>query len=148
MNGAAGVTFSWTSASHVQSSDHLGRNVLSSAMKMPRPSPPARARGMLTSWPTAAAATATTTRLKKSAAASWLKRGAMSTPASPAKNDDSAHANAETRSAAIPFSSVIRGLSTTARIRRPIAEYRNSAPRATTATTPTTIWASSSRLNE
>ena len=47
----------------------------------------------------AAAAMATTTRLKKSAAASVLNRGAISTPASPAKSDDSAQANAETRSA-------------------------------------------------
>ena len=49
-----------------------------------------------------------------------VKRGAMSTPARPAKNDDSAQAAADTRSAVMPLSSVIRGLSTTARMRRPI----------------------------
>ena len=38
------------------------------AMKMPRPRPPTSARGRLTSRPTAAAAMATTTRLKKSPA--------------------------------------------------------------------------------
>ena len=41
----------------------------------------------------AAAAMATTTRLKKSAAASVLNRGAISTPARPANSDDSAQAN-------------------------------------------------------
>ena len=42
---------------------------------------------------------ATTTRLKKSGAASVLNRGAMSTPAMPAKTLDSAQLNADTRSA-------------------------------------------------
>ncbi len=46
----------------------------------------------------------------------------------------------------MPFSSVIRGLSTTARIRRPMAVYRNRAASATIATTATATATSSSRL--
>ena len=125
--GCAGVRLSCSGCNQVRSSLQRGRNVLNSAMRTPSPRPPASAQGRLDSRPTAAAATATTTRLKKSPAASVLNRGAMSTPARPAKSDESAHAKAETRSAAMPFSSVIRGLSTTARIRRPIAVNRNSA---------------------
>ena len=90
---------------------------------------------------------ATTTRLKKSGAASVLNRGAISTPARPANSDDSAQAKADTRSAGMPLSSVIRGLSTTARIRRPIAVNLNSAPRANVATTAMAIATSSLRLN-
>ena len=95
----------------------------------------------------AAAAIATTTRLKKSPAASVLNRGAISTPAMPANSDDSIQANAETRSALMPLSSVIRPLSTTARIRRPIELKRNSAARESMATTAAPMATSSSRLN-
>src|SRR3546814_5733045 len=65
--------------------------------------------------------------LKNSLGARVLKRGAMSTLARPAKSDERAQAKADTRSAAMPFSSVIRGLSTTARIWVPSAEKRNRA---------------------
>ncbi len=77
-----------------------------------------------------------------------LKRGAMSTPASPANSEDRAHANADTRSAATPLSSVIRGLSTTARICRPTAVKRNRASSPSVATTAMPIVTSSLRLNE
>ena len=116
-------------------------------MSTPRPTPPARASGKLTSRPTAAAAIATTMRLKKSPAARVLNRGAMSTPATPANNDDSAQANAETRSAAMPLSSVILELSTTARMRRPMALNLNSAASAIVATAATPMATSSLRLN-
>ena len=115
-------------------------------MKMPRLRPPTSASGKLTSRPTAAAAIAITTRLKKFSAASVLNVGAMSTPANPANRLDSAQLKADTRSAKIPFSSVIRGLSTTARMRRPIDVYLNRSPRMAIAETATTMATSSSRL--
>ena len=68
-------------------------------------------------------------------------------PAMPANNDDNAHANADTRSAAMPLSSVMRALSTTARMRRPMALNRNSAPSASVAMVATPMATSSSRLN-
>jgi hypothetical protein len=76
-----------------------------------------------------------------------LKRGAINTPAIPANSDDSAQANADTRSAAMPSSSVSRGLSTTARICSPIPVYRNSAPSSAMPATAIVIATSSSRLN-
>ena len=76
-----------------------------------------------------------------------LSRGAISTPAMPANMLEIAHASAEMRSAGIPASSVIRGLSTTPRIARPTAVSRKIPARISMATTATTIWASSSRLN-
>ena len=69
----------------------------------------------------------------------WENSGASSTPARPAKRLDSIQANVLIRSALMPASSVIRGLSTTARIRRPSGDQRNRAVRPTTATTVTTI---------
>ncbi len=77
-----------------------------------------------------------------------LNRGAISTPASPAKKEESAHADAETRSASMPFSSVILGLSTTARMRRPRIEKRNRATSPTTAIVAAPMDTSSFRLNE
>ncbi|CAB4365495.1 unannotated protein [freshwater metagenome] len=145
-NGTAGVRFSWNGRNHGFESTHLGRNVPSSAITMPSPRPPANARGRLTSRPRMAAAIATTTRLKKSGAARVLNRGAMSTPARPAKVLDKAQLTAETRSERIPFNSVIRGLSTTARICRPIAVKRNSAAKHSMAMTATPMVVSSSRL--
>ncbi len=147
-NGIAGVRFSWIGRSHVRSLAHFGMKVLKTAMRMPRPRPPAKARGRLTSDPTAAAAMATTTMLRKSPAASELKRGAIRTPASPANSDERAHADAETRLALMPLSSVILGLSTTARMRRPITVKRNRATRHKVARTATAMATSSLRLNE
>ena len=116
-------------------------------MNQPRLSPPTSARGRLTSFPTAAAATAITTSVKKSVELSELKRGAISTPAIPANVLDRAQANAEVRSALIPLSSVMRGLSTTARMARPSMVKRNSAPSSSVPASATAIMASSSRLN-
>ena len=147
MNGSAGVKLSLIGSNHVRSSDHRGRYVLKMAMNQPSPSPPTSAPGRLTSRPTAAAATAITTSAKKSALMTVPMRGAIRTPARPAKVLESAQANADTRSAWMPASSVIRGLSTTARIDRPTAVNRNSAPSSSMAATATTIAASSSREN-
>jgi hypothetical protein len=146
-NGTAGVTFSWMVASSGWSPDQRGRKVLARAMSTPSPMPPRNARGRLTSRPTAAAAMATTTRLKKSGAARVLNRGAMSTPASPANRLDSAQLKADTRSARTPVSSVMRGLSTTARICRPMPVHRNRAASASVAVNAMAIATSSSRLN-
>ena len=90
---------------------------------------------------------ATTTRLKKSAELNVLNLGAMSTPAMPAKRLESTQANAATHSALMPLSSVMRGLSTTARIWRPMALNRKSPARASMLATATPIATSSSRLN-
>ena len=78
---------------------------------------------------------------------SVLSRGAISTPAMPANMLEIAQASAEIRSAGMPASSVIRGLSTTPRIASPAAVSRNRAPSRSIAATATMIWASSSRLN-
>ncbi len=145
-NGMAGVTFSWIWPSSGWSPDHRGRKVLARAMRMPRPSPPANARGRLTRAPTAAAAIPTTMRLKKSGAARVLKRGAISTPARPANRLDSAHEKADTRSARMPASSVMRWLSTTARMRSPRSVKRNRAARVAMAASATAIPTSSLRL--
>ncbi len=75
---------------------------------------------MLVSRPKAAAAIAAISRMVKLGAASWANSGASSTPARPANVLDNIHENALTRSALIPASSVMRGLSTTARIWSPI----------------------------
>ena len=72
--------------------------------------------------------------------------GARSTPARPANRLDSAHADALVRSARTPASSDIRGLSTTARMRRPIAVERSRNARARTTTTVITVVESSSPL--
>ena len=92
---------------------------------------------MLVRRPNAAAATAATMSVVKLLAATCANSGASSTPARPANRLDSIHENVLTRSALIPASSVMRGLSTTARICRPIADHRNSAtnPTADQATT-------------
>ena len=121
--------------------------MLNTAMNQPRAMPPTSARGRLTSRPTAAAAIATTTSVKKSVLMRVLNPGAMSTPASPAKVLEIAQASADTRSAGMPASSVIRGLSTTPLMARPTAVNRKRAPSRTIAATATRIWASSSRLN-
>jgi hypothetical protein len=133
-------------SSHALSALQRGRKVLSSAMKMPRARPPTSARGRLTRRPSAAAAMATTTRLKKSAATNVLNRGAISTPAMPAKILDSAQAKADTRSARMPASSVMRGLSTTARIASPRAVKRNRAASTSMPSTATPRATSSLRL--
>ena len=91
---------------------------------------------------------ATTTRLKKSPAASVLNRGAMSTPAKPAKSDDNAHAKADTRSAAI----AVQLGHPAALDHGPHPQHRgrvnrNIAASASVATTATPIVTSSSRLN-
>ncbi len=91
---------------------------------------------------------ATTTMSKKRPADRVGKRGAMSTPARPANREDSIHAEMEMRSAARPLSSVMRGLSTTARIRRPTIVKRNRATRPSIAAVATAMAISSSRLKE
>ena len=101
---------------------------------------------MLVRRPNAAAATAATMSVVKLLAATCANSGASSTPARPANRLDSIHENVLTRSALIPASSVMRGLSTTARICRPIADHRNSATNPRTATTVKTsvaIWLAS-----
>ncbi len=57
------------------------------------------------------------------------------TPASPASSDESIHDTALTRSESTPASSTMRGLSTTARIWRPIAVQRKIAPSPSTTRT-------------
>ena len=145
--GMAGVRLSVKGSNHVNVSAQSGRKVLKTAMNHPRARPPTRAHGRLTSRPTAAAAMATTTRLKKSGATRVLNRGAINTPAMPANELDNAQANADTRSAWMPASSVMRGLSTTALMASPIAVNRNRAARNAAPERAITIWASSSRLN-
>ena len=144
----AEVTFSWMGASHAACSATRGRNVCTNEIVIPSDTPPTNARGRSTSRPSAAAVTATTTRLKKSGAASVLNRGAIKTPANPANRLDSAHANAATPSERTPASSVRRGLSTVARICSPSGLNRKSAPRPAMATAAITIDVSSFRLNE
>ena len=134
-NGTAGVMLSWMGRRNARDSLHCGRNVLNSEMNTPRPRPPMSARGRLTSRPMAAAATATMTRPKKSGATRVLNRGAISTPARPAKKLDRAQEKADTLLASTRFSSAMRGLSTTARMRRPSAVNRNSAAMASMAVT-------------
>ena len=56
----------------------------------------------------------------------------MSTPASPARMLDRIHAISDTRSELIPWSCTSRGLSTTARMRRPSPPPRKSNVNATT----------------
>jgi hypothetical protein len=67
-------------------------------------------------------------------------------PAIPASRLDMTHAVVLTRSAFTPASSVIRVLSTTARMRRPTGEYRNSKSSAHTIAIVTIAVARSSRL--
>ena len=76
-------------------------------------------------------------RMKKFSAFTWPKSGASSTPARPANRLESIQATVLMRSASTPVSSAIRGLSTTARMRRPSGDQRKSAISATTATTVT-----------
>ena len=64
----------------------------------------------------------------------------------PANVLDRAQANAETRSALMPLNSVIRGLSTTARMDRPIIVKRNRAANSSVPASATAIMATSSRL--
>ena len=59
--------------------------------------------------------------------------GTSSTPASPANRLESIHEPEDTQSELMPFSSVMRGLCTTARMRSPMRVYRNRAARATAA---------------
>ena len=77
---------------------------------------------MLVSRANAAAAIAATSRIVKLFADSWAKSGAISTPARPANKLESIHENALTRSELMPANAVMRGLSTTARIRSPMLE--------------------------
>ena len=65
--------------------------------------------------------------------------GASRTPASPAMKLDSIHETVPTRSASTPASSVMRGLSTTARIWSPRAVDRNSTVSPTTMSTVSTM---------
>ena len=93
----------------------------------------------------AAAAIATTMSRKKFCDDSCGNSGPSKRPATPARMLDSAHPTDDTRSALIPDSSVMRALSTTARMRRPIRVYRNISVRPTTSARVTTIVASWSR---
>ncbi len=77
---------------------------------------------MLVSRANAAAAIAATSRIVKLLADSCVKSGAISTPARPANKLESIQENTLTRSELMPASAVMRGLSTTARIRRPMLE--------------------------
>jgi len=87
---------------------------------------------MLVRRANAAAAIAATSRIVKYVAASCAYSGAISTPARPANRLDSIHENALTRSALMPISAVMRGLSTTARIRSPMLENRKRSVSTTT----------------
>ncbi len=96
----------------------------SSRARMPEPMPSARppisASGRLERPANAAAAIAATISRKKFCAASCGKSGPSSTPAMPASMLESAQPIDETRSELMPASSVMRALSTTARIRSPM----------------------------
>ena len=92
---------------------------------------------MLFRLPKAAAAMAAMSRNRKLASLTWEKRGASRTPAKPAKRLDRIQAMELTWSALMPASSVMRGLSTVARMRSPICDHRKSAVRPSTATTVT-----------
>jgi hypothetical protein len=94
--------------------------------------PPRSAIGMLVSRANAAAAIAATSRIVKYVDASCAKRGAIRTPARPATRLDSIQENELTRSALMPTSAVMRGLSTTARIFSPMLENRNRSVSTTT----------------
>ena len=89
---------------------------------------------------------AATISRKKLSALTCGNSGASSTPANPANSPESIHDSEPTRLAFTPASSVIRGLSTTARMRRPAAVRRSSALNRPTARNVTTIVVSSSRL--
>ena len=102
---------------------------------------------MLVRLPTTQAAMAATSRVKKSGESSWANRGAMSTPARLARMLARIHDDNATRSASTPCSCSSRGLSTTARMRRPSAPRRNSTTRKTTTPmvhTMVAIWLASS----
>ncbi len=89
--------------------------------------------GMLVRRANAAAAIAETSSVVKSSMLSTDEYGASRTPASPAIVLESIQAAELARSAFTPASSVSRGLSTTARICRPIAVHRNIATSSSTA---------------
>ena len=76
---------------------------------------------MLVSAASTAADIATTTSVVKLSSLTDANSGDSSTPASPAIMLQSIHDAMLTRSASIPASSVMRGLSTTARMRSPRA---------------------------
>ena len=105
----------------------VGSCVASSWDPTPSNIPPARAMGRLDSEAKAAAAMAATIKRKKLSALTWGNSGARRTPASPANRPDSIQEYDSTRSASTPASSVMRGLSTTARMRRPIVVSRRNA---------------------
>ena len=92
----------------------------------------------------------TNTRMPKSTtkgmAGVVLKRGAINTPGETGKQRRQRPREGRPRSASMPFSSVIRGLSTTARILRPSAENLNKAASTTIASTAAPIATSSLRL--
>ena len=97
---------------------------------MPSARPPTSASGRLDRPANAAAAIAATMSRKKFCDDSCGNSGPSSTPAIPARMLESAQPTDETRSALIPASSVMRALSTTARMRRPmrrVAEHEREA---------------------
>ena len=94
----------------------------STCAPIPSARPPTSASGRLDRPANAAAAIATTMSRKKFCDDSCGNSGPSNRPAMPARMLDSAHPTDDTRSALIPDSSVMRALSTTARMRRPIRE--------------------------
>ena len=100
---------------------------------------------MLVSDASTAAEIAATTSGVKKMLLTVPSAGAMSTPERPAMKLASIHELMLTRSAFTPASSVMRELSTTARIRRPSAVERKSTTSAITMTTVIAIVAMSSR---
>jgi hypothetical protein len=102
---------------------------------------------MLVRPATTQAATAATSSAKKSRLLSWANSGASRTPARLASRLDRTHDPSATRSASTPWSCTSRGLSTTARMRRPAAVRENSSASPATTTpvaTSVAIWAASS----
>ncbi len=109
---------------------------------MPRAMPPTRVIGIDWRLPNAAAAIAAMSRKRKFSLLTWENSGASRTPARPANRLESIQATVLMRSALMPASSVMRGLSTVARIRRPSWDQRKRAVSAPTATRVTMIVAS------
>ena len=117
----------------------VGSDPARTACNIPKPMAPKNVSGMLLRPPTTVAARAATRSVNRSIGLSDAKRGATSTPASPAIMDESIQDAIETRSAFTPLSSASRGLSTTARIRSPRLVYRNNTVRPTTTTNVETM---------
>ena len=114
------------------------RNVSENAESRPRSRPPAIVRGRLRSRPMIAAANAFTMR---SVSPSMLisTSGARRMPASAASDEPIAHASDEARAGLAPCNAARVGLSTTARIARPMRERFRNCRRPTAITIPRTI---------